>query len=195
MAKRNKQELVDSAGRPSERRLDRRDREALREAFAGVTPLDRGSKRRVMSSAPEAPKRAPRASTRAAEPAALLFVERVSDGAVIGRRSKTHDSIVASLARRDLTFDAQCDLHGFTGPEASRETTRFVRERQRHGDRWVLIIVGKGLHSPRGEATLRECVVDTLSAGEAAPYVLALRTAHPRHGGVGAIAVRLVDRI
>ena len=148
-----------------------------------------------MSFPPDPPRRASRKPTRASDPSIALVVERESDGEVIGRRPRTHDTILASLARRDLTFEAQCDLHGFTGREASRETTRFVREHQRQGDRWVLIIVGKGLHSPRGQTTLRECVVDTLGAGEAAPYVLAFRTAHPRHGGAGAIAVRLVDRL
>jgi DNA-nicking Smr family endonuclease len=76
-----------------------------------------------------------------------------------------------------------------------REVLRFVRECQRTGKRRVLVIVGKGLHSPSGKATLHGDVIEALSRGAPARFVLAFRTA-PRHlGGTGAFVLRLVDRL
>jgi DNA-nicking Smr family endonuclease len=124
-----------------------------------------------------------------------LLVERDSDGVVLGRRKSAHASITDALEDPRLEVEAECDLHGMTVAEADREVLRFVRDHQQRGDRWVLIIVGKGLHSPDGKGTLSEHVVDTLSKRAAARYVLAFRTAPRRHGGAGALAVRLVDRL
>ena len=169
------------------------DRDALQEAFAGVKPLGRRSKKRVMPSVDQRPSKSPRIPAPQA-PTEPLLVEPDGDGTVLGRRKKAHPSISHALRDPQLEIEAECDLHGMTAPEADREVLRFVRDRQRRGDRWVLIIVGKGLHSPGGKGTLKEHVVGTLSKRAAARYVLAFRTAPGRHGGAGALAVRLVDR-
>lgn len=94
----------------------------------------------------------------------------------------------------NLEVEAECDLHGLSAREAEREVHRFVRTCQQRGKRWVLIIVGQGLHSPSGKGTLKSKVVEALSKQAAARFVLAFRTA-PRHlGGAGALVTRLVDR-
>ena len=170
------------------------DRDALKEAFSDVKPLGGGSKKRVMPSVDERPAGGPR--TQAPHtPTEPLVVERDGDGAVLGRRKKAHPSITDALEDARLEVEAECDLHGMTMAEADREILRFVRDHQQRGDRWVLIIVGKGLHSPGGKGTLKEHVVSTLSKRAAARYILAFRTAPRRHGGAGALAVRLVDRL
>ncbi len=169
------------------------DREALREAFSDVKPLGRKLKERVMPSIDERSMHGARSAAPGKPPAALV-VERDSDGSVLGRRTKTHPSITLALADPRLEIEAECDLHGMTAKEADRAVLRFVRDRQRRGQRWVLIVVGKGLHSPDGKGTLREHIVDTLSKRAAAQYVLAFHTAPRRHGGTGAFTVRLVDR-
>jgi len=169
------------------------DRDALREALSDVKPLGRGSKKRVMPSTDERPSGRTRVSApdKLTEP---LLVERDSGGILLGRRKKAHPSITGTLADPRLEIEAECDLHGMTVGEADRAVLRFLRDHQKRGHRWVLIIVGKGLHSPDGKGTLREHIVDTLSKRAAAGYVLAFRTAPSRHGGSGAFAVRLVDR-
>ena len=131
----------------------------------------------------------------AREPGERLLVERESDGIVVGRRHAAHASIVDMLEDPRLEVEAECDLHGHTAREAEREVHRFVRESQQNGKRWVLVIVGKGLHSPDRKGTLKDHVIDALSKRAAARFVLAFRTA-PRHlGGTGALALRLVDRL
>jgi DNA-nicking Smr family endonuclease len=123
------------------------------------------------------------------------MLERESNGLVLGRQRAAHQSILDALEDPRLEVQAECDLHGQTAREAEREVLRFVRESQRMGKRWVLIIVGKGLHSPNGKATLNSSVAEALAKRAPARFVLAFRTA-PRHlGGTGALVARLVDRL
>lgn len=139
--------------------------------------------------------RKPIAGTAQRRPDEPLVVQRESNGILLGKRRSTHSSILDALEDPKLEVQAECDLHGHTVREAEREVHRFVRESQQNGKRWVLLIVGKGLHSPDGKGTLKSHMVDALSKGTAARFVLAFRTA-PRHlGGAGALAVRLVDRL
>jgi DNA-nicking Smr family endonuclease len=124
-----------------------------------------------------------------------LRVDREGNGIVFGKRRSTHSSILDALEDPRLEVDAECDLHGLTAKEAEREMHRFVQDSQRNAKRWVLIIVGKGLHSPGGKATLKTKMVEALSSRAPARFVLAFRTA-PRHlGGTGALVARLVDRL
>jgi len=124
-----------------------------------------------------------------------LKVEREGNGIVLGKRGSTHSSILDALEDPRLEVEAECDLHGHTVREAEREMHRFVRDCQQSGKRWVLVIVGKGLHSPDGKGTLKAQMVEALSKRATARFVLAFRTA-PRHlGGTGALVARLVDRL
>ncbi len=113
---------------------------------------------------------------------------------MIARQKTTHPSILAALEDARLEPNAECDLHGMTVSQSDAAVLRFVRNHQGRGDRWVLIIVGKGTHSPGGRSTLRDSVIEALSRGEASRFVLAFRTAPRVLGGTGALAVRLVDR-
>lgn len=159
-----------------------------------MKPLDPGSKKRVVPS-PGIRSAPPASGTTPQRPAEPLLLEREANGIVSGKRSSTHASILDALEDPRLEVQAECDLHGLTAREAEREVLRFVREAQRKGRRWVLIIVGKGLHSPGGKATLKSSVADALSKRAPARFVLAFRTA-PRHlGGTGALVARLVDRL
>jgi DNA-nicking Smr family endonuclease len=168
------------------------DREALERAFADVKPLGAKTKKRVMPAPQSGP--APAGGPRQA-PREPLRVEREGNGIVLGRRRSAHASILDALEDPRLEVEAECDLHGHRVREAEREVHRFVRDSQQNGKRWVLIIVGKGLHSPDGKGTLKANVVEALSKRAPARFVLAFRTA-PRHlGGTGALVARLVDRL
>lgn len=173
----------------------KRDREALERAFADVKPLGGTTKKRVMPAAesPRAP--AHPAGRAASRPSEALRVEREGNGIIVGKRGSTHSSILDALEDPTLEVEAECDLHGHTVRDAEREVHRFVRDSQQQGKRWVLIIVGKGLHSPDGKGTLKASVVEALSKRAPARFILAFRTA-PRHlGSTGALVARLVDRL
>jgi len=129
------------------------------------------------------------------QPTEPLKVDREGNGIVLGKRGSAHSSILDALEDPRLEVEAECDLHGHTVREAEREMHRFVRDCQQDGKRWVLIIVGKGLHSPDGKGTLKAQMVEALSKRAPSRFVLAFRTA-PRHlGGTGAVVARLVDRL
>lgn len=166
---------------------DDSDRSDLERAFAGVKPLASKSMPRVSA--------LPDPKVRTSRPTAHLVVERESNGIIHAYRTSTHASIRHALEDPQLEVEAECDLHGFTAREAEREVLRFVQGAQRHGRRWVLIIVGKGLHSPDGKPTLRNRVVGALSERAAARFVEGFHTAPRRLGGTGALVVRLVDRL
>ena len=176
-------------------RTSKTDREALQRAFADVKPLGAKTRKRVMPP-PESPSARVAATGQAPRrPDEPLRVEREDNGIVLGTRRSTHSSILDSLEDPRLEIQSECDLHGHTIREAEREVHRFVRDCQQNGKRWVLIIVGKGLHSPGGKGTLKTAIVDALSKHAPARFVLAFRTA-PRHlGGTGALVARLVDRL
>ena len=170
------------------------DREALQRAFADVKPLSGESRKRVMPPAESPAARPPAIRRGPQQPNEPLTVEREGNGIVLGRRRSAHSSIIDALEDPKLEVEAECDLHGHTAREAEREVHRFVRKSQQTGKRWVLIIVGKGLHSPGGKGTLKDHMVDTLSKRGPSRFILAFRTA-PRHlGGTGALVARLVDR-
>lgn len=176
-------------------RASNAERNALQRAFADVKPLDPNSRKRV-TQPPEPPPARPGSPGQAPhKPIEPLQIDREGNGIVLAKRRSTHSSILDALEDPQLEVDAECDLHGLTSREAERHMHRFVQDCQKNGKRWVLIIVGKGLHSPGGKATLKTKMVDALSSRAPARFVLAFRTA-PRHlGGTGAVVARLVDRL
>lgn len=160
--------------------------------MAGVKPLRQKGKS-VARSAPDPPRNI--TERRSQNEPDRFVVHYESDGTVVGHRRNTHQSVLDALEHPRLEVDATRDLHGLTAREAEREVLRFIRESHRDGDRWLLIIVGKGIHSPLGLDVLKDRVVEALSRREAARYVLAFRTAPRRLGGAGALALRLIDRL
>jgi DNA-nicking Smr family endonuclease len=67
----------------------------------------------------------------------------------------------------------------------------FVKKRASDGDRVVIVVHGKGEHSPRGQSVLRGEIAAWLSQGRAARHVAAFATAPEDHGGTGAVLVLL----
>jgi DNA-nicking Smr family endonuclease len=166
----------------------RSEREALREAFAGVEPLRAKSARRVRKPVEPAARPVSRPPGSERDP---LLVERESNGIVIGKRPGLHRSILEALEDPKLEVEAEWDLHGRTAKEAERDVQAFLRHCQQAGKHWVLIIVGKGLHSRGGKGTLQQEVIEALSRGAPSRFVMAFQTAPRRLGGTGAIVVRL----
>jgi DNA-nicking Smr family endonuclease len=89
--------------------------------------------------------------------------------------------------RRILEPQAELDLHGLSGAEAEEALERFLRDARARGLKKVLIIHGKGHHSPRGPVLPR-----TVRAYlEKCPFAGAFGSAEPRLGGRGATWVVL----
>jgi DNA-nicking Smr family endonuclease len=108
-------------------------------------------------------------------------------------------------------ISARLDLHGLRQHEAHAALRAFLYRAQANGAKWALVITGKGSRSPRGSASfagiswgrqgeastggiLRTMVPVWLSEPEFRALVVGFRSAGRRHGGEGALYVRLRTR-
>jgi DNA-nicking Smr family endonuclease len=175
--------------------------------FAGVEPLDR-SRGRVPKQAIERSRDLEQLSRQAAD-AARVDADTVhehlralvegrerfeveDDGArVQGRRIDVPFDALRRLRRGLLPIDARIDLHGSTARQARTELALFLRTMRARGERCVLVIHGKGEHSPDGAGVLRGEIAAWLSQSAASEHVAAFATAMGGDGGEGAVYVLL----
>jgi DNA-nicking Smr family endonuclease len=98
------------------------------------------------------------------------------------------------LARGAVEIEGRLDLHGRTQSEAHVALLRFLRRAQADGNKFVLVITGKGARasdhwSERG--VLKRQVPLWLKQAEFRAYVSGFEDAHVGHGGEGALYVRV----
>ena len=93
------------------------------------------------------------------------------------------------LARGRDAIDARIDLHGRTQVQAHRALRKFLLDAQAAGNRYVLVITGKGRDQEHG--ILRRQVPLWLEAPDLRGLVVGFDTAHTGHGGAGALYVRV----
>ncbi len=118
--------------------------------------------------------------------------ETTDDGETLsGRRVDLDPRELRRLRRGQYAVDGKLDLHGMGAEEARAAVEAFVKKRARDGDKVVLVVHGKGSHSPRGHAVLRGEIAAWLSQGRSACHVAAFATAPDEHGGTGAVLVLL----
>ena len=101
----------------------------------------------------------------------------------LGRRMKQR------VARGKEAIDARLDLHGFTQHEAHAALLRFLRSANARDARLVLVITGKGRGGEIG--VLRRQVPHWLALPEFRDLVIGYEDAAIRHGGEGALYVRV----
>lgn len=170
----------------------RGDEELFRDAAAGATSLSRAPARVALR--PALPPRLASASppTHHVDPTDdEHFDFRFSDRYVQGRATGVSRETVAKLSRGEFAVRSHVDLHGMALDDAKDTVDRFLTERQRRGERCVLVITGKGKNSRGQVAVLRERIPEWLARGPSARRVLAFVTARPCDGGEGAFYVLL----
>jgi DNA-nicking Smr family endonuclease len=86
---------------------------------------------------------------------------------------------------------ATLDLHGESADGARRRLAPFLAAQRVSVSAIVLVIVGKGRHSPGGHAVLRQEISTWLTTAPLATHVLAFRTAPRELGGSGGVLVLL----
>jgi DNA-nicking Smr family endonuclease len=194
---------------PPRRAPDQPEDEALllHRLFAGVEPLDRTKgrmpKQRVERSAAveRQAKRGADAAQRDADEVhehLRTLVEgrtrfEVNDDGrrVEGRRVDLPMDALRRLRHGLMPIDGRLDLHGMSAGEARAHIEMFLRTMRARGERCVLVIHGKGEHSPRGVAVLRGEIAAWLSQGASSEHVAAFVTASEADGGEGAVYVLL----
>lgn len=92
------------------------------------------------------------------------------------------------LKTGQVLIDAKLDLHGYTGDEAINALTVCLSHNHAHGRRVLLIIHGKGRVAGQQGPILKNIVYQWLKNQH---DVLAIQSAHPKHGGTGAVYVLL----
>ncbi|HEX4449179.1 MAG TPA: Smr/MutS family protein [Polyangiaceae bacterium] len=183
------------------------DAMTMHRLFAGVEPLDRSRGRlpkQTLEPSPNAAvlvKQARDAREREAEAVhdhlrtlveGTARFEVEDDGVrVEGRRVDLPFDAVRRLRRGLLPIDARLDLHGMTVPQARTQLELFLRTTRARGERCVLVIHGKGEHSPRGAGVLRGEISAWLSQSATSEHVAAFVTAKGNDGGEGAVYVLL----
>ena len=99
------------------------------------------------------------------------------------------------LARGLVQPDRSLDLHGHNLATAYDLLERRLREAVAEGARVLLLITGKPPAKERGgRGAIRAAVGDWLAASPVAGDIAAVRGAHPRHGGAGALYIILRRR-
>lgn len=99
------------------------------------------------------------------------------------------------LRRGQQGVEASIDLHGMRQDEAHSVLRGFIRREQGRGSKLVLVVTGKGGAGDalfgEGRGILRRTVPHWLGLPDLRPLVLGFEEAEQRHGGAGALYIRL----
>jgi DNA-nicking Smr family endonuclease len=99
------------------------------------------------------------------------------------------------LSRGLVAPESSVDLHGHTLGTAYDRLDRGLEQALDRGDRVLLLITGKPpapeSERPHRRGAIRAAVGDWLKASRFADRIAAVRAAHPRHGGSGALYIVL----
>ena len=99
------------------------------------------------------------------------------------------------LVRGAVIPDSAIDLHGHTLASAHALLDLGLDRAIRRGDRVLLLVTGKPprpeSERPHARGAIRAAVADWLAASRFADRIAAVRGAHPRHGGQGALYIVL----
>ena len=164
-------------GKKPESGISPEDVELFKAAVAKVQPLPHEPR----AAAPRA--RAKRVAVQSSErPAQGLFRE---EGELFYRADLAKERL-KELQRGRFRPSATIDLHGQTVAQAEQALLQFLNTHTDFSFRCLLVITGKGSHSPEGYSPVRIAALDLLHSKS---WVQAYCWAQPEDGGTGAFYV------
>ncbi len=99
------------------------------------------------------------------------------------------------LSRGSIVPDRTVDLHGYSLAMAHAVLEAEIGDAVSCGDRVILLVTGKPPRAdserPHARGAIRASIADWLAGSRHASRIAAVRAAHPRHGGAGALYVIL----
>ncbi len=110
---------------------------------------------------------------------------------VSGRSSGVNDKLMGQLSRGEFPPGRKLDLHGLTKNEAYHELKRLIAGSRRDGLRAVLVVTGRGHHSPDGQSVLKQALPGWLTKPPISSHTLAFSTAPKHLGSTGAFIILL----
>ena len=170
------------------RRLVRGDLELWAQVTRHVTPMP-GKARPLVPADAHKPQSRPTAAPHPTLEAASKAIKKIKPLAPL------EASTLRKLARGRTEPEAKLDLHGMRQAEAHHQLRGFLHNAVLRGFRLVIVVTGKGgsgsAFHPDERGVLRRNVPHWLTAADLRPIVLGFTQASPRHGGDGAMYVRL----
>lgn len=164
------------------RKLSAEERALWRKVVESVRPLDPTAPAPVPAGIEPPPVARPRPAQPAAPP----------------RKAAPGETLDASwdrrLARGLVAPDAILDLHGHNLATAYERLDRRLEQAIGAGVRLLLLVTGKPRTGASGRGAIRAAVGDWLAASRHSADIAAVRAAHPRHGGAGALYIILRRR-
>ena len=161
--------------------------------MAGVRPL-RGVTVPATVTPPAAPARPTQVAAPVARPLPPRGIARPSP-AVRAPGTTLDGSWDRQIARGAVIPDQTVDLHGHTLHSAHALLDAGLASAIARGDRVLLLVTGKPprpeSERPHARGAIRAAVADWLAASRHADAIAAVRGAHPRHGGPGALYIVL----
>jgi DNA-nicking Smr family endonuclease len=127
---------------------------------------------------------------------ALGQVTRLRSGRTVASNNATQNTLDGSWDKRlrlgQAAPDFTIDLHGETLSSAHARLNRSLAAAIRSEARIILLITGRPAKDnprlpPTSRGVIRATVGDWLAASPYASHIAAVRGAHPRHGGAGAM--------
>jgi DNA-nicking Smr family endonuclease len=98
------------------------------------------------------------------------------------------------MAKGGVQPDVTIDLHGHTLASAYARLDMALGQAKAADMRLMLLITGKARAPDSGRGAIRGAVADWLASSRHAGEIAAVRNAHPRHGGDGALYIVLRRR-
>lgn len=179
------------------RRLDADEKALWRRVMATVEPLHKAASVPAEPAAPERPAKAASAAPKASpKPAAPL---RRSSPGNSRDRAEAPDGLDGHWNRRihrgGIVPDISIDLHDSSLSRAYARLDGALEQAVGQRLKVILLVTGKPRAHDRtsgeGRGAIAAVVRDWLAASRHAAHIAAVRTAHPRHGGAGALYIVL----
>lgn len=175
------------------RRLNAEEKALWDKVVASVRPMHAQPVKAADKPATAPAAAAPRPPARAAAPAARPIKPVATPAPVVRPGSTLDGNWDRRLSRGLVQPDVAVDLHGHNLATAYHLLDSRLEQAIAVGARVMLLVTGK---PPKGEppvarGKIRAAVGDWLAASRHAGAIAAVRGAHPRHGGSGALYIVL----
>ena len=167
--------------------------------IAGKRAVPKPVPKPVAAATPPAPPRPATAKPATAKPAPRTMkpvAPIAPPPRTVSHSSNTLDgSWDRQLSRGLVSPESAIDLHGHTLASAYDRLDRGLEQAIAQGDRVLLLVTGKPPRAeserPHARGAIRSAVGDWLASSRHAGRIAAVRNAHPRHGGGGALYIVL----